>query len=258
MPANKIQNFVEHLSWDEVSARIASGASAILPIGAGAKEHGLHLPMNADRIQAEAISEQLADRTDALIWPTLTYGYYPAFVEYAGSCSLSAGTFERIIEELTCALVGYGCRAVFILDTGISTISPVQRALARVGGAKHLHLKIHAGARYRKARGQISEQDYGSHADELETSLMLVLAPEFVDAARAEASPQTARNVQGMLSPSDPLAQNYSRSGSFGDPTIATREKGAILLAAIVEDLFEQVGSFLDKTPQATSRKPVS
>ena len=49
------RNFVEHMRWDEVARRIARGAAAILPIGAAAKQHGLHLPLNTDRIQAERL-----------------------------------------------------------------------------------------------------------------------------------------------------------------------------------------------------------
>ena len=79
------RHLIEQLTWDEVARRLENGAPAILPIGAAAKEHGFHLPMNTDRIQAEWLAARLADRVDALIWPTVVYGYYPAFTDYAGS-----------------------------------------------------------------------------------------------------------------------------------------------------------------------------
>src|SRR6202051_4140738 len=100
MGGNSDRHLVEGLSWDEARVRIANGAAAILPIGAAAKQHGFHLPLNTDRIQAEWLAAQIADRIDALIWPTLTYGFYPAFVEYAGSGSLSASTLESAVEEI--------------------------------------------------------------------------------------------------------------------------------------------------------------
>lgn len=67
----------------------------MLPIGAASKQHGFHLPTNTDRVQAEWLAARIADRFDALIWPTVGYGYYPAFVGYAGSISLSAGVRSR-------------------------------------------------------------------------------------------------------------------------------------------------------------------
>jgi creatinine amidohydrolase len=245
MDSECYRHFIERMSWDAVGRRIDSGAAAILPIGAGAKQHGFHLPVNTDRIQAEWFSAAIADRIDTLIWPTVSYGHYPAFVEYAGSSSLSAPVFEATIQEIAAGIVGFGCRALFVLDTGISTIAPVDRALASLGSDHALHLQVYDGPRYRRAAAELAEQGHGSHADELETSLMLALAPDLVDMSRAEANPRLTHDIPGRLTPSDKTSPNYSRSGSYGDPTLATRAKGEILLAAIVDDLREQVTAFL-------------
>lgn len=238
-------HFVERLTWDEVGARLAQGAVAILPIGAGAKQHGLHLPMNTDRVQAEWLAARLANRFDALIWPTLTYGYYPAFVEYAGSVSLTSSVFESLLREIATGILGFGCRALFVVDTGISTLVPVDRALARLGNPDVLHLKIHDGPAYRHTAAKLAEQSHGSHADELETSLMLAIAPHLVDLARAVASPKMERETPGALTPTDKTSPNYSRSGSFGDPTLATAAKGEMLSAAMLNDLISTVETFL-------------
>ena len=238
-------HFIEHMIWDEVARQIANGAAAILPVGAAAKEHGFHLPLNTDRIQAEFLSCRLAERIDALIWPTLAYGHYPAFVAYAGSSSLSASTFEAVVHEIATDIIGSGCRKLFVLNTGISTLAPVERALARLDADRVMHLRIHNGPRYRKAAEQLSEQSHGSHADELETSLMLALAPQLVDMARAEPSPAIGYEAPGPLTPSDVNSPNYSRSGSYGDPTLATLAKGEILLAAMLDDVREQATTFV-------------
>src|SRR6266700_4999868 len=104
------RHFIEHMVWDEAARHIAGGAAAILPIGAAAKQHGFHLPLNTDRIQAEWLSARLAERFDALIWPTLSYGHYPAFTEYAGSSSLSLPTFEAVVHEIAASVLDGGCR----------------------------------------------------------------------------------------------------------------------------------------------------
>ena len=76
---------------------------------------------------------------------------------------------------------------------------------------------------------------------------MLALAPDLVEPERAEASPVLRQEVPGRLTPSDGNSPNYSRSGSYGDPTLATPAKGAALLAAILDDLDEQVSVALGK-----------
>lgn len=241
MVADAERYFIERMMWDDVAQRLNAGADVILPIGAAAKQHGFHLPLNTDRIQAEWLAAKLAGPIDALIWPTVVYGYYPAFVEYAGSSSLSAATFETTVYEIAGEILGAGCRTLFVLNTGISTLVPVERALARLDSGKLMHLRIHDGSRYRRAAAQLAEQYHGSHADELETSLMLALAPDLVDMSRAEASPALKHEVPGRLTPSDPHSPNYSRSGSYGDPTRATRAKGEVLLTAMLDDLKEMV-----------------
>ena len=239
------RNFIERMTWDEVARHVANGAAAILPVGAAAKEHGFHLPLNIDRIQAEWLASRLAERFDALIWPTLTYGHYPAFVEYAGSSSLSISTFEAFVREVAGQILGSGCQKLLVLNTGISTLAPVDRALARLASERVKHLWIHEGPRYPRVARQLAEQSHGSHADELETSLMLALAPHLVDMTRAEASPELKQETPGALTPSDPNSPNYSRSGSYGDPTRATAAKGEALLAAMLDDLHEQAAAFI-------------
>ena len=247
-------NFVEHMSWREVERRIEAGAAAILPVGAAAKQHGLHLPLDTDRIQAEFIASRLAARINAVVFPTLTYGHYPAFVKYAGSISLSATTFESLVAEIASGILAHGHPTVFVLDTGISTRASVERALTRIGTGHALHLKVHEGRRYRRTAIELSRQGHGSHADELETSLMLAIAPDRVDMARAEASPPITQPAPGRLTPTDRTSPNYSPSGSFGDPTLATRAKGEALLAAMLDDLAEQAASFLAARPGISGR----
>ena len=230
---------------DQVKERLAAGAAAILPIGAGAKQHGLHMAMATDQVFAEYFSRALAERIDALIWPTLTYGFYPAFVAYAGSVSLSNRSFQAVVTEIANSLSGFGARRVLILDTGLSTIAPVDAAIrASREPALIRHLKVFAGQRFEATVRTLKQQSYGSHADEMETSLMLAIAPELVDMARAKASPVSPEGPSpGPLSPDDPSLPNYSPSGSFGDPTLASAEKGSRLLAAILEDLIEAAGT---------------
>jgi creatinine amidohydrolase len=241
---NGDRHAVAKMTWDAIEARIKTGAVALLPIGAGSKEHGLHLPMNTDQIQAEFFAARIAEKIDALIWPTVAYGHYPAFVDYPGSSSLSAPVYESLIAEIAAGILASGVRALIVIDTGISTIAPTERALASFKPSDVLHLRVHQGARYRAAASRLAEQRHGSHADELETSLMLAIAPHEVTMARAEASPADRINVLGPLTRSDSSSPSYSPSGSFGDPTLATRAKGDVLLAAMMEDVIGHAQQF--------------
>jgi creatinine amidohydrolase/Fe(II)-dependent formamide hydrolase-like protein len=59
--------------------------------------------------------------------------------------------------------------------------------------------------------------------------------------------------MPGRLTPVDKASPNNSRSGSFGDPTLATREKGEILLSAMVDDITAQARDFLTGLARAAT-----
>ena len=242
-PQPATENNVSRLSWERVEARLAKGAIAILPCGAGAKQHGFHLPMNTDAVQAESMAARLVETVPGLIWPTLTYGHYPAFSAYTGSVSLSDAAFEQSVFEIAEALLGWCSSLVVVLDTGLSTQRAISRALSRTRAPDHcVHVKLYDGPQFRQAVRQLAQQPHGSHADEIETSIMLALAPQLVDMTRAEPSPPIAGGpVAGALTPFDPASPNYSPSGAFGSPQLASAEKGAQLLAAMEADMLEAV-----------------
>lgn len=240
MPDNttKIRGaWVADLTWPEVEKRIQSGAIAILPVGAGAKEHGRHLPLNTDQLQAEWLAARLIEKANVLVWPTLTYGYYPAFTGYPGSCSLSITTFGNLVEETLQNILGSAGKSVLILNTGISTIAPLERVTSRMGRPIKL-ANVYKGGRYLKAEEKIRQQPHGSHADELETSIMLAIAQDKVNMSQAK--PWARCEMQaGALVRTDKSHPNYSPDGVFGDPTLATKENGELLLKAMIEDILE-------------------
>lgn len=119
---------VAEASWDAVEPVLADGAVAVLPIGAAAKEHGRHLPMNADWL-----AQRLVERLPVAVWSTLAYGYYPAFTDYPGSVSLGEATFRALIEDIASSIFRSGAASLVIVNTGISTVAPLEamRADAR-------------------------------------------------------------------------------------------------------------------------------
>ena len=231
--------WIADLAWPEIERHIQCGASAILPIGAAAKEHGRHLPLSSDQLQVEWLASRLLEKANVLVWPTLTYGHYPAFSAYPGTCSLSAATFESLVEETLQSIFGCGIQSVLILNAGISTIAPLERVMARAGRAIKI-ANIYRGRRYLKTEKKITQQARGGHADEPETSIMLVIAPGRVRMKRAR--PWAKRELQpGALARSDESHPNYSPDGVYGDPTLASAKKGEQLLAAMLEDILHAI-----------------
>ncbi len=232
---------VATLSWREVQQRIDAGAAAVLPIGAGAKEHGYHMPLDTDYRQAEWLVEQLCLSHAILAWPTLSYGYYPSFVDYPGSISLSDATFAAAVGDILDGIRRAGATVTFVLNTGISTIPPLERALAARDDATLIN--VYSGPRFAAVEHEVQEQAWGGHADEVETSMLLAIAPELVNMPLAEGNP--ARIKRGLFNRLDPDGPNYSASGSNGDPRLATAQKGGRLIEALRQDVIARIDAVL-------------
>lgn len=236
--------FLEELTWAEAKARFAAGAVVVLPIGAAAKEHGLHLPLGTDWITARALGRRLAEELPVVVAPVIGFGYYPAFTAYAGSQHLKAQTFVALVTDLAENLIDQGVRRIVVVNTGVSTEAPLRIVAADLLARRGVRIAIADLRLLGRGADALLRQPGGGHADERETSVMLAICPDAVrmDLARPAEGPRPAPPPTGFaqavrLSP-DPLPDaEHSPTGATGDPSLASREKGERILAAITRDL---------------------
>lgn len=231
---------LQDLTWLEAQRHLTPDAVVVLPIGAAAKEHGPHLRLDNDRVMAEALAGHVLAHggEHVIVAPTLAYHYYPAFAAYPGSTTLRLETARDLTVDVVMSLAEHGPRRFYALNTGLSTVralEPAARTLAEAG----LVLRWTDLPRaLEPAVRRWAKQAGGTHADEVETSIMLHLAPDRVDMSQAVRDyhpgkgPLTRDAAQpGILSP----------TGAYGDPTLATAEKGRhfydALAAAVLADL---------------------
>jgi creatinine amidohydrolase len=230
---------LEDLTWVEAEKVLTPDAVVVIPIGASAKEHGPHLKLKNDLLLAEYYKDRVLEAASVVMAPMVAHHYYPAFVDYPGSISLRLETARDLMIDICESLARHGPRRFYALNTGISTLralAPAAEALA----AKGILLQYTS---LRKALGslaeEISEQEGGSHADEIETSVMLHIAPETVDMSKAVKDYDAVG--KGALSRTRSGDRTYSPTGIWGDPTLATREKGERAADAVVAALLADI-----------------
>jgi creatinine amidohydrolase len=236
--------FIEDLTWPEVAEAFEADVPVIVPIGAASKEHGHHLPMKTDWLLARALAEGIAARLPVLIAPIVPFGYYPVFRAYPGSQHLSADTFVLLLTELVEGLIDQGAKRIAIVNTGVSTEGLIALATRRVLERRGIKIGVADIRSLGRKADQLLKQQFGSHADERETSVLLAIAPDLVriDLARPdygkEPSPGIFSTPTTMQS-TDAGAADYSETGAFGDPTLASAEKGRVILDAMIGDLVD-------------------
>jgi len=230
---------LETLSWDEAEQILTPDATIVIALGAESKEHGRHLQLNNDFLMAEYLKKRVLDGAsqNVVIAPTINYSYYPAFLEYPGSTSLSVDIARAMFTDIVHSLAHYGPRRFYILNTGISTLRPLAQAAADLAkdGILLRYLDLTRDDPVEKKL----RQSGGSHADEVETSMMLYIAPESVRMSKA-ARDLNPNQLGGLTR--DPHGKGtYSPTGAWGDPTLATREKGQALTESLVTTILKDV-----------------
>ena len=236
------------LTWPEAAEAVQRYPVAVIPIGAGTKEHGPHLPCGTDFMVVEELARRVVDACPVILMPTLPYGYFPAFVDWPGSVCVEPAHFMGVVGDIVRSLARHGTRKFLILDGGVSTFPPMRTL------AMQLHRELGVEVAVSNILGlgsqverEISEQEYGGHADEMETSNMLAIRPDLVKLDRAvkEKSPSipSARGPDGVQKVYV-AGKMTSPHGVNGDPTLARRDKGEQMLTAMADDLIRFLNDF--------------
>ncbi|HEY2066393.1 MAG TPA: creatininase family protein [Gemmatimonadaceae bacterium] len=234
---------IKELRPDEVAAAVAADPRLIIPVGT-CEQHGRHMPLGCDTIIAEHLADDLSAEFGILRAPTLEYGVNVATERgFPGNASLRKKTLHRMLNDLLDTWESTGFRE-FILLTAHEH-DPHQEALATV---------ITTRARVRVVdifsvdfRELLEGQAEPMHGDEVDTSLMLFIAPHLVRMDLAEdymmSRDELRRYRRGWLKIPD------GSSGSIGRPSLATAAKGAAIYAKIRERVRDRVFLSIEPDP---------
>jgi creatinine amidohydrolase len=236
--AQRVGHVLETMTWLQAKEVLTEDAVVVIPVGAASKEHGPHLQLNNDLLIAEYFKDRLLATADVVMAPTVGYHYYPAFVEYPGSVTLRLETARDLVIDICTSLSAHGPRRFYVLNTGVSTVKALEPAAADLA-KKGLLMTFTDLHETRELVRSISKQKGGTHADEIETSMMLVIAPDTVDMNKAVNDYDDSGRPG--LSPNPDAGKTYSPSGVWGDATLGTRKKGVAIVEARVEQMLADI-----------------
>jgi creatinine amidohydrolase len=226
---------IKEMRPDEIAKTIDADARLIVPVGT-CEQHGPHMPLGSDTIIVERLADSLSAEFGVLRAPTLEYGVNVVTERgFAGNAWLRRKTLHRTLNDLLDTWESTGIKE-FILLTAHEH-DPHLEALATV---------ITNGARVRVVdifgmdfRDLLQGQTEPMHGDEVDTSLILYLAPELVRMDLAQdymmSREELRRYRRGWL------RIPKGSPGSIGRPRLATKEKGQLLYARIHDRVRERV-----------------
>jgi creatinine amidohydrolase len=255
---------LENLKWPEVKRIDFSRCAVVIPLGS-LEQHGPHLPLTTDTEIVTAIARQVESRLSSviLVTPTLWLGHSPHHMNFPGTLSVEPRIYIDIVKSLVLSMVRHGAKKIFLLNGHGGNEAPVPVALRELKTELSAHKDLFVVfASYwwlgSKTLAAVRESGVGGvgHACEMETSAMLVIAPDKVDMSLARKSgpgaalryrviDMQAKNPVAMVSEFDEL----SGSGVLGEPELASAEKGRKFLSGFAESVVEFLEDFQTWTP---------
>lgn len=223
---------LQELNMREFAQHRADTPTTILPCGA-VEEHGPHLPLGLDAMHAWELARRTAELRPCLVAPPLFYGLCRSSAQHAGTVGITGDTLRALVFDVGRSLWGQGVRALCILTghaggTHQATLAEAGEALLTATG---LQVAVVCVLDLLEGAAQLIQCPDDSHAGEVETSLAMHLWPGLVKGSAPEEYPTFDR----FLLTRDKLG--HWPGGVWGDPSLATPEKGAALLRAEAEAL---------------------
>lgn len=267
--------------WAQASARdfalaqtngLAADTVALLPVAA-IEQHGPHLPLSVDATLAQGVLDAalplLPDDLPLLCLPPQNIGLSMEHTAYPGTLTLEPATLIALWCEIGACVARTGIRKLLLFNGHGGQVS-VMDIVARELRVKH-GLLVYSTSWFMlvddAANRQFDahEHRFGIHGGEVETSMMLHLAPETVRMAHARnfASTSEDRARQYALLGNGRSAkmgwaiQDYNPAGAVGDAAAATPERGQAMvdasargLAQLLQEIHALPASTLVDAPQ--------
>ncbi len=209
---------------------------AIIPVGS-LEQHGSHLPVSTDSLIAEYIARLAAEKVGAFVLPVISYGvsfeHKPMF-----NVSIRNSTLSTMICDACISLAENRIKEIIILNGHHGNMGALQYI------AQELHSKLPRDVRVHTIHYWHMMKSEFDHAGEVETSLVLAIAPELVRMDKALPNSKRLSKSKAAYSSITNIPGSFPKitgNGVWGDPRKATAVKGEKWIKEITAGLAKTI-----------------
>ena len=238
--------WIKCMSSSEFDEKRKTCDTVIIPVGA-TEVYGPHLPMGSDILVAQAVAEKVAEKVNAMIGPSLEVGESYSLSKYPGTLYLRPETWKAVVEDYMISLMKWGFKKFMFINGhagNVPIIGQLCRPMERDLGIKVAQVDWWRFTQ-KHALGVCDTEGWmcHGHASECGTSVMLYLYPELVDMNKAEkVTPKEGEDYEKYGDfITYTVFNETTESGTLGDATIATAEKGK----AVVESCIGRIVKYM-------------
>ena len=234
------------LRWPEIKALDAATTMVLIPTGS-MEQHGPHLPLEVDHFIVGRLAEDLEKRMpEVIIVPPVWSGVSPHHMDFPGTVTLRPQVFIDLLIDICSSLQHHGFRRIVLLNGhggNASSLSVLgQELYTRLGLS--VSVIVYWDLVPEEVRRTVSSATKGlGHAGQMETAVMLHLAPHLVSEPDIPKSPppvateEKQKLLSGKAIRRYVNIKEYSEIGVDGNPAAATREAGERFYNSVLDEL---------------------
>jgi creatinine amidohydrolase len=259
-------------SVSNLESEIENPKSKIVLMAVGhTEQHGHHLPLATDTLIIDAISRGVKEALPEVILrvPTLPYGVSMHRAQFPGTVTVEGRAWEDFVLESVGWFVERGFDKLYLINGHGGNNSFLVNAVKYAGNrwphifcaTSLLHLTASGYSEIQRLRESVFPGGMG-HACELETSYLLHLRPDLVHMERAVdeidfiATPEYYMDwLEGGALIANPPWTDDTLTGAYGQPSVATAEKGRAWLAAAITEKVGHVHEIMEQQDRRIARR---
>jgi creatinine amidohydrolase len=247
----------EEFTWPEVKLAVSNQRVVVLPVGT-VEQHGPHLPLITDVLTASEMSRLAVERIseEAVLMPPVFYSFNEHHLDFPGTIAVEGPTIINYVTDIGRSLAHHGFRKILLVNGHGSNVPFLDIAARNITNRTDA---ICAMASWwslipRELLRDLRESEYPggmAHGCELETSVLLYLRGDLVQMnhAQKDMPVQKSEFFYWDLERPSPICfqeffSRYSKTGTLGDPTKATLDKGRRFTEATVDALVRLIRDF--------------
>ena len=236
--------YVGEMTRLEFAERIKEAKCVILTAGS-CEQHGYHMAQDTDNVLGHYMALEAAKRTKSIVMPNINYGQVWSARKFPGSISLSNDTLKALFKEIILSLESFGAKNILLLaghNGNAQAMKDVARELVNSHGLRNVWYFQQTTDKSLLKHLEAEMPCNCVHAGEMETSMMLVVRPDLVDLSKAEPDFPTLPPESKYR----PVSwDEYITVGSYGDPSLATAEKGKIFLDSLIDEIVHLINDIM-------------
>lgn len=228
------------IGFRNTAAEIAeSGADiAIIPVGS-VEQHSTHLPIGTDCMLAEALAKAVAERINGILFPVTPVSTCYEHKGKKGNLWMRPITFYQMLQDLVMCLHSQGINKIAFIPGhgGIFVAPPAVRELNAMND--DLQVLWVAPVISHLTKDILEYHGMDIHSGESETSLMLYLHEDLVNKELMMENDAPIDCPQSFLNYAP--VHKLGKSGAWGMPSLATKEKGEKIFKIEVDAMVEYI-----------------